>query len=230
MRDIMKPHDLAAHLKILEWRDDQLQSVSDQLDAALPELLNEVAEHVESAGILNSVKVSPLLERATIASLRRWSDEQAQIAARRAEVSLDSALTSLGPLHTVNISTRDAMIAGLGAGSGIALISASVLAVPSAVGFATIMAGGVLGFFATPVLSWSLLAVGGAALGASALTGSTLLDKAQRFAKGRLNARMRSAIEAQVMGCGKGADERSVRSDIQALVLAAGKTRIERLA
>lgn len=219
--------DLAARLEVVKWRDSQFEAINDQLEAALPQLLGEVTITLESASWTNALRASAILRRAIDVSLRTWATEQARIAFDRSEIALDAALDSLGGELHIDNNARDAMLAGLGASSGISAIAGSLLAIPTLTTVATVKSGGILfGLFATTTLSMPVLVAGGVGIGLAALTGVGIVGKTMSTAKKRLWGRTLKAVEQQVMGYGLTIGERSVLTDIQATILRYAESRI----
>jgi len=80
---------IAAQLEFLAWRDAQLAAISSPLEEALPALMDELAEQVESASIINLVRSTIALKSSAEAIIQRWGADQLVKALGRAEADLD---------------------------------------------------------------------------------------------------------------------------------------------
>lgn len=218
---------LNARLEIMKWRDDQFEAVTEQLESALPYLLDEISETVAQAGIMELAKTTFVMRRAIERKVQLWSAEQAKVALHRAEITLDRTLDSLGSGVVLRANTRDTIATGLRAGTGASIIVGSIVAIPSIVALATVTTGGVFGLGATSAVSFPFLAIGGLGVAVLTLTGSSLFDRGVASGKKRLQARVARAVERQVMGYGLAPGERSTLSDIQAMILVAAERKLE---
>ncbi|MHA3977259.1 hypothetical protein ACW9UR_06185 [Halovulum sp. GXIMD14794] len=109
---------MLARLEIIHWRNAQFEAVTEQLEAALPDLLAEVTQTVDDAGITETVRSSLLLRRSVEKSIAHWCDDQSRIALTRAEISLDDMLAHSTPGLQLDTDTLSTVSAGLTAGPG----------------------------------------------------------------------------------------------------------------
>lgn len=218
---------LAARLEVIKWRDSQFEAVYDQLEAALPQLLEKVSITVDTCA---GWRVSTTLKRKIEQSIQAWSTKQAGIASQRAEAALDIALSHLGNDIRIDNAMRDAMLAGVGAGAGVSMIAGSLAAIPAITAAATVKTGGIIfGLFATTTLSLPILIAGGVGVGLATLTGFTFIGRAKSWTKERAYQRLSNAVAQQVMGYGIPAGERSILTDIQAAILRSAENRLENI-
>ena len=217
---------LAAHLNLLKWRDDQFEATTDQLEAALPELLNSVSGLVDDAGTIEFLKSSLFMRKAVAGHISAWAAEQARIAARRAEIALDETISELGANFRQEGALREIALAGFGTTSGLSMIGGSLLAIPALVGAATVNTGGFLGFFAVSTISVPVMVAGLTGVGLLSLAGSAVVKRTWKSTRSKLRARLLEAVEQHVMGYGCAAVERTVLSDIQAMIVLGAQKKI----
>lgn len=223
----MNSQTLAAELDFLAWRDAQMAAITDQLETALPALLDDLFAETQQAGKLAMLRAG-LTSRATAERrIAVWGEEQTRLALLRA----DGALAGLMVAHASELSRNPALRKQAGdlltSVAGVGLIAGSLAAVPAIIAAATVTTGGVFGLFATSTISLPILAMGAAGVGLASLTGVKLFDGAiGGIANEAVHSRLARAVERQVLGLGAEPDARSLLSDIQAAVLTAGQTRI----
>lgn len=211
-------------LTLWEWRDRQASAIHDQLTGAYPELERLIDAHVSDASLLRIAGPGARLGSRLQAIIRDWAEEQKRIALERAEASLDASLAEI-QVHLGSDLARLTNGALPGAVAGGALIAAAAAVLPAAVSLATGTAT-IAVFFSTATFSAPVLLAGGAAAGALALTGSTLL----KSVPDRLREHTRRQAQAQarvlVFGAKDIPGEPSVLNDIQALALRSAAARL----
>ncbi len=216
-------------LRILRWRDEQLELVTLQLTNNFPELQSVVTDYVASAGHMKCLKISSKMEH-QLADLRNnWIQEQKEIAVKRSGASLDDILSKMGPGLAIERDTRNDVAAGASAALGMTSVIGSIVAVPSIVAMATVTTGGVLGVFATSSISLPILGLGAVGLGLATFTGSNVVEKAYGKVKDGLQSRLINSLEREVFGYGDHLDQRSVLNDIQGAVMEAAKVKLRAL-
>lgn len=217
---------IAAQLEFLAWRDAQLAAISSQLEEALPALLDELAEHVESASIVNLVRSTIALKSSAEAIIQRWGADQLVKALGRAEADLDQTLLQLPGKVNLDSDVWEQVTKALPAIAGVGLIGASLAAIPTVISFATVSTS-VLAFWGTAAISWPLFALGAAGIGVATLTGSQSLKFAKDKARQKLCLRLHREAGRQVFGIGEKPGARCMLSDIQAAIVQAGRNRIQ---
>lgn len=223
---MMNSQTLAAELDFLAWRDAQMAAVTDQLETALPALLDDLSAETQQAGKLAMLRAG-LTSRATAEKrIADWGDEQMRLALLRA----DGALAGVMAAHASELSDNPVLRKQAGdlltSMAGVGLIAGSLAAVPAIIAAATVTTGGVFGLFGASAISLPILAVGAAGVGVASLTGATMFEGTFKHARNALHSRLSREMERQVLGIGAASDARSLLSDIQAAVLTAGQTRI----
>lgn len=217
---------IAAQLEFLAWRDTQLAAISSQLEEALPALLDELAEQVESASVVNLVRSTIALKSSAEAIIQRWGADQLVKALGRADADLDQTLLQLpGKVNLVN-DVWEQVTKALPAIAGVGLIGASLAAIPTVISFATVSTS-VMAFWGTSAISWPLFALGAAGIGVATLTGSQSLKFAKDKARQKLCLRLHREAGRQVFGIGEKPGARCMLSDIQAAIVQAGRNRIQ---
>ncbi|WP_149141469.1 hypothetical protein [Gemmobacter caeruleus] len=217
---------IAAQLEFLAWRDTQLAAISSQLEEALPALLDELAEQVESASVVNLVRSTIALKSSAEAIIQRWGADQLVKALGRAEADLDQTLLQLPGKVNLDNDVWEQVTKALPAIAGVGLIGASLAAIPTVISFATVSTS-VLAFWGTSAISWPLFALGAAGIGVATLTGSQSLKFAKDKARQKLCLRLHREAGRQVFGIGEKPGARCMLSDIQAAIVQAGRNRIQ---
>lgn len=216
---------MAAQLEFLAWRDAQLSTIFEQLEAAYPDLLSALAARVYEGGRLNLIRSTFALRAAAEDTLRDWAGEQLLQASNRAEAELDQTLLELPGGLDLESDVREQLIKAAPALAGVGLIVGSLAAIPTVISFATVSTS-VLAFWSTTTVSWPLFALGAAGIGIAALTGSQSLKFAEDKARARLLDRLQRESARQVFGIGARLGSRCILNDIQAAVVQAGRNRI----
>lgn len=217
---------IAAQLEFLAWRDTQLAAISSQLEEAFSALLDELAEQVESASVVNLVRSTIALKSSAEAIIQRWGADQLVKALGRAEADLDQTLLQLPGKVNLETDVWEQVTKALPAIAGVGLIGASLAAIPTVISFATVSTS-VLAFWGTSAISWPLFALGAAGIGVATLTGSQSLKFAKDKARQKLCLRLRREAGRQVFGIGEKPGARCMLSDIQAAIVQAGRNRIQ---
>ena len=217
---------IAAQLEFLAWRDAQLAAISSQLEEALPALLDELAEQVESASVVNLVRSTIALKSSAETIIQRWGADQLVKALGRAEADLDQTLLQLPGKVNLDNDVWEQVTKALPAIAGVGLIGASLAAIPTVISFATVSTS-VLAFWGTSAISWPLFALGAAGIGVATLTGSQSLKFAKEKARQKLCLRLHREAGRQVFGIGEKPGARCMLSGIQAAIVQAGRNRIQ---
>ena len=217
---------IAAQLEFLAWRDTQLVAISSQLEEALPALLDDLAEQVVSASVVNLVRSTIALKSSAEAIIQRWGADQLVKALGRAEADLDQTLLQLPGKVNLDNDVWEQVTKALPAIAGVGLIGASLAAIPTVISFATVSTS-VLAFWGTSAISWPLFALGAAGIGVATLTGSQSLKFAKDKARQKLCLRLHREAGRQVFGIGEKPGARCMLSDIQAAIVQAGRNRIQ---
>lgn len=216
---------IAAQLEFLAWRDAQLAATSAQVEDAFASLLDDLTSQIDRAGILDLARSSVTLKSSADGVMQRWFAEQLDAARHRAEAELDYALMQMPGGVDLNGGLWEQGAKFVPAIAGVGLIAASVAAIPTVISFATVSTS-VLAFWGTASISWPLFAVGAAAIGLAALTGSQSLKLAEESARTKLRERLHREAARWVFGIGNKPGTRCMLSDIQAAVIKAGENRI----
>lgn len=217
---------IAAQLEFLAWRDTQLAAISSQLEEALPALLDELAEQVESASVVNLVRSTIALKSSAEAIIQRWGADQLVKALGRADADLDQTLLQLPGKVNLDNDVWEQVTKALPAIAGVGLIGASLAAIPTVISFATVSTS-VMAFWGTSAISWPLFALGAAGIGVATLTESQSLKFAKDKARQKLCLRLHREAGRQVFGIGEKPGARCMLSDIQAAIVQAGRNRIQ---
>lgn len=216
---------LQAQLEFLAWRDSQMLAISTQLEDALPDLLSDLREYVDNAGIGTLAWSSASLKKTANGALAQWSKQQTSIALERAEAELEDAITHLPPDIRLNADIWEQLSEAAPALGGVGLIALSLAAIPTVVSFATVSTS-IFAFWGSAAVSWPLFAVGAVGISAATLLGSQSLTWAQQKARNNLWLRLEAEAGKQILGLSQHPTDRCLLNDIQAAVLRAGLNKI----
>lgn len=131
------PFDLArveTSLRLIDWRNAQLDAVTTQLEEAFPQLIDAIVSHVIGLSTFEVGKAHLNPRKLAEELITPWAELQSKTASSRAEASLSSLISSLPQsdgLHT-HIQTALPAVAGVG------MLAASVIGLPAVVSFATV--------------------------------------------------------------------------------------------
>lgn len=215
----------AALLEFLNWRDAQMEAISEQLENAFPSLCAELDVLVDSANLVSiSVAVSRL-QPAAKKTIKNWMDEQVSDALSRAEAELEQSISAFSGDFKTNLNEWKGLKATLPAAAGIGLLAASVAMVPVLVSFATVTTTSFL-VFTTSSISIPLLALGATGVAIGSFAGSSTLRHAVQQRRTALKERLRSRAASDVLGIGLRPGDRYFLNDLQAIVLKAGIEKI----
>lgn len=218
--------DLSVPLAWLDWRDRQLEAISEQLEDAIPELIAELDAWVDQASLWELARAELAPNASQRAIIDSWKAEQLRSAVRRAEEAMTDALRSLPPGAGAPAGSGLELGTLLPAAAGVGLLAASIAAIPTVVSFATVTTSS-LAIFTVSTVSWPLMAVGAAGIATAALLGSTLLSRAEAGWRERVKEQLHSWAYVQMLGFGAARGARSFLSDLQAVVMMAGRNRME---
>ncbi|WP_405402738.1 hypothetical protein [Paracoccus sp. Ld10] len=212
---------IEAQLKLLSWRDTQLQSITAQFEGAWPGLELAIKNHVASMSLWGVTRahydIGPIAGEIIVP----WAEEQGRIAAARAEEGLAEILAS-APHGALS----DYASTALPAIAGVSLLAASVLVVPAVVSYATVASVSFV-VFTTTTVSTPILLVGGAAIAALSMTGTKALGHATDRIRSHFEDRLTRYARTVVFGDGLAPSARCLLNDTQAIVLRAGQTSLE---
>ncbi|GGE28351.1 hypothetical protein SAMN05421774_11811 [Gemmobacter megaterium] len=214
---------IETQLDLLEWRDVQLEAITQQLEDAFPSLINSIEEHVERLSIGKVAWFHANPNSLATEVIAPWADNQARIALARAEESLSDIVRDM---HA-NDKASDHLGAALPALAGISAIAASVAALPAVVSFATLTSTSFF-FITTSWISLPLLLTGGAVLTGLSLAGMKTLGHAGSKTRAHLVRRVAAIAQTAVFGYGLPPDARCLINVLQAAVLKAGENKLSK--
>ncbi|PWE48707.1 hypothetical protein DEM26_16535 [Thioclava sp. NG1] len=215
-------NELEARIQLLDWRDDELIAITNQLEDAFPSLVSSIESHIAK---MSAIRVTRAQLRAkTLAKelIEPWAEEQCREALARAEESIS---TLVGELD-LKTDLGDHFHAALPALLGVGTLTASVASLPAVVSFATVTTS-TLVFFSTSAVSVPLLLAGGVALTGLSLAGMKGVDYALDKSRARLALRIINLANTAVFGAGLPANSPSLITKLQAFVLRAGANKLE---
>lgn len=218
------PFDLArleTSLRLIDWRNAQLDAITTQLENAFPQLIDTIASHVIGLSTFEVGKAHLNPKKLAEELITPWAESQSNTAISRAEASLSSLISSLPQsdgLHT-HIQTALPAVAGVG------MLAASVLGLPAIVSFATVTTTSFL-VFSTSAVSIPLLLAGGTVLAGMSFAGVKAVDQAKDKMRANLIARVQAIALSAVFGYGLSPDARFLLNDLQAAVLKAGEAEL----
>lgn len=210
-------------LSLIEWRDQELAAITEQLELAFPQLLSEIRSRVATLSTLQVARAEFDPRPLTLQILAPWVEAQTRIAVERAETEFTALIANLKADGQLG-----AIATALPALAGVGMLAASVLALPTVVTWATITTTSLF-FFTTSSISVPLLLIGGTALAGLSLTGVKVLGATEGRLRNHLVARVEAQARSAVFGSGLDLDARCLLNDLQAAVLRAGQARLREL-
>lgn len=215
---------LESRLKVIEWRDKELATITEQLEQAFPTLLLQIATHVAGMSALQIGRAQIDPRKLTAELVAPWATEQSRIAINRAESDLVRLIDT--PKHEGGLG---AVATALPALAGVGMLAASVLGLPAVVSYATVTTTSLL-FFSTSSISVPLLLAGGTVLAGLSLAGVNVVGRTQDRLRNHLVERIAGQARVAIFGAGLSPDGRCLLNDLQAAVLKTGETRLGKVA
>jgi hypothetical protein len=218
------PFDLASvetSLRLIDWRNDQLDAITAQLEEAFPRLAEAIVNHVAGLSTVEVGKAHLNPKKLAEQLIAPWAETQSITAISRAEASLSDLISKLPQDNGLNGHINSA----LPAMAGVGMLAASVLGLPAVVSFATVTT---TSFFviSTSAVSIPLLLAGGTVLAGMSFAGVKAVDQAKDKMRANLIARVQSIALSAVFGYGLAAEARCLLNDLQAAVLKSGETEL----
>lgn len=209
------------NLRLIDWRNDQMEAITGQLEDAFPSLAAAITNHVVELstfevgrGHMNPKKIAEDL-------IKPWAEKQSHLAINRAEASLSDLISKLPQSNDLGSHLASA----LPAIAGVGMLAASVLGLPAVVSFATVTTTSFL-VLSTSAVSLPLLLAGGTVLASMSFAGVKVVDHAKDKMRANLIARVQTIALSAVFGYGLPPDARCLLNDLQATVLKAGETEL----
>lgn len=211
---------LESRLKVIDWRDNELAAITEQLEQSFPVLLMQIESLVAkmSALQLRRAEINP--RKLTAELVAPWATEQSRIAIDRAENDLGALIDTLK--HEGGLG---AVATALPALAGVGMLAASVLGLPAVVSYATVTTTSLL-FFSTSTVSIPLLLAGGTVLAGLSLAGVSVVGRTQDRLRSHLVARIAGQARVAIFGTGLAPEARCLLNDLQAAVLKTGETQL----
>lgn len=214
--------DPAVELELIQWRQARFKRITEHVEDSLPDLMARIVEVVQAMPSIAVSKAQILPDRLWKDSFEPWAQETA----RSVEADMDKEIDVLVASLFEKGSLQDALQVALPAFAGAGVLAASLAAIPSVIFFATVVTQGF--FFSTStVISWPLLAVGGAGLAVATYNGGRLADRLADRNRTRLIARLQGRARVAALGHGRASGERSLVTDLQAATLRSLEAKLE---
>ncbi len=213
---------IETQLDLLDWRDVQLEAITEQLEDAFPSLIELIEARVAKLSIGRVAWFHANSKRLATELLAPWADNQAKIALKRAEESLADIV---GDMHT-DAKFSEHLSAALPALAGISVIAASVAGLPAVVSFATLTSTSFF-FITTSSISMPLLLTGGVILTGLSLAGIKTVDHASGKTRAHLVRKVATIAQTAVFGYDLSPDARCLVNVLQAAVLKAGENKLK---
>ena len=213
---------IETQLDLLDWRDVQMEAITEQLEDAFPSLIESIKARVDELSIGKIAWFHANPKSLATEVLAPWADNQAQIALKRAE---DSLAEILRDIHS-DAKASDHLAAALPALAGISAIAASVAVLPAVVSFATLTSTSFF-FITTSSISMPLLLAGGVILTGLSLAGMRTLGHATGKTRAHLVRKIEEIAQTAVFGYGLSPDARCLVNVLQAAVLKAGENKLK---
>lgn len=218
------PFDLASvetSLRLIDWRNAQLDAITVQLEEAFPQLAEAIANRVEKLSTVDVGKAHFNPKKFAEGLIAPWAEAQSSTAINRAEASLSDLISQLPQDSGLNGHIQSA----LPAMAGVGMLAASVLGLPAVVSFATVTTTSFL-VFSTSAVSIPLLLAGGTILAGMSFAGVKAVDRAKDKMRTNLTERVQSIALSVVFGYGLAPEARYLLNELQAAVLKAGEAKL----
>lgn len=218
------PFDLArieTSLMLIDWRNDQLEAITAQLEDAFPRLNEAIAKHITGLSTLEVGKAHINPKKLAELLITPWAEEQSSVAINRAEASLSDLISELPDVVGLEGHIKSALPGMAGAG----MLAASVLGLPAVVSFATVTTTTFL-VFSTSTVSIPLLLAGGTVLAGMSFAGVKAVDHAKDKMRANLIGRVQAIALSAAFGYGLAPEARCILNDLQSVVLKAGETEL----
>jgi hypothetical protein len=212
-------------LRLIDWRNGQLESITNQLEEAFPTLAETIASNVAKLSTFEVGKAHINPKKLAESLIAPWAEEQSSLAFTRAEASLSDLISKLPQDKNIEAHLKSA----LPAIAGVGLLAASVFGLPAVVSFATVTTTSFM-VFSTSAVSVPLLLAGGTVLAGMSFAGVKAVDQAKDKMRSNLIDRISSIALSAVFGYGLSSDTRCLLNDLQAAVLKAGETELGAIA
>ena len=193
-------------LRLNEWRNSQTEQITNQFEAAWPELEAAIEQHVAELSLIGVARAHAKVRGTTQEVLAPWAEVQAKVAAVRAQDNLSDIMALLSG---DGIASQTWIVLPTVGGFGLIAASALVIA-PSITGLA--------------LLGSPVLLTGGAVL---AVLTPSIVGKSVQRERDHLVKRMKRQARSAIFGDGRDPSERCIGSDIQAAVLKAAQSALE---
>ncbi|WP_417725735.1 hypothetical protein [Salipiger sp.] len=214
--------DTATELQLIRWKQAQFARISEQVEDALPDLMAEIERTVSEMSSLAAGKAQVRIDPVWKTIFEPWAHKLAtsvEVQFKQEVGELTAALTEKG-------TSKDALRAALPALATAGVLAASLAAIPSVLGLATVTTTSFF-VFSSASISWPILAAGGAGLAVATLTGSRVIDRLADRNRVHLVTRLQSRVRTAVFGYGLAAGERSLVTDLQAAALRTLEAQLE---
>lgn len=206
-------------LRLLDWRNDQMEAITFQLEDAYPRLAEAIVDHVSGLSPLEVGRASVHPKKLAEALLAPWAEEQSNLSISRAEASLSDLISMLPRDRALDGHIKSA----LPAIAGVGMLAASVT---GGLKTAIVLAAAL----STSKVAIPVLFVGGAVMAGMSIAGVKVFDHAIDKMRANLIIRIQKIALSAVFGFGLSPEDRYLLSDLQAAVLTAGERELETIA
>lgn len=219
------PFDLASvetSLRVIDWRNAQLDGITAQLEEAFPQLAETITNHIAKLSTMEVGKAHFNPRKFAEGLIAPWAEAQTSTAINRAEASLSDLISELPRDSGLNGHIQSA----LPAMAGVGMLAASVLGLPAVVSFATVTTTSFL-VLSSSAVSIPLLLAGGTVLAGMSFAGVKAVDHAKDKLRANLTTRVQSIALSAVFGYGLAPEAQYLLNVLQAAVLKAGEAELE---
>ncbi|SFE00305.1 hypothetical protein [Salipiger profundus] len=209
-----QPVDIGTELELIRWKQTQFARITEQVEDALPELMTQIEETVAKMSSLATGRAQMRIDPVWKDIFEPWAEELAlgvEAQVKHEVRELTAALSEKG-------NSKDALRAALPTLASAGVLAASLAAIPTVLGLATVPAAPLF-IFATATVSWPIVAAGGAGLAVATLAGGRFVDRLQDRNRAHLVTRLQNRARTATLGHGRTVGERSLVTDLQAAAL-----------
>lgn len=208
------PLDPRIEVELIEWRQSRFETITQEVEDALPRLLGEIDDIVSAMGTVAAARAQMWPDATLKQVFVPWTTELAS----RIEAETEEEMTALVASLSTKGTAQDAVRAALPTLASAGMLAASMAAIPSILAMATTTTTAFL-VFSAPAFSWPVFVVGGVGLAAATLGGGRVVDRISARNRAHLAERLKGRAVTAALGYGLAAGARCLVTDLQVATL-----------
>lgn len=206
--------DPVSELNMIRWKHARFEEITIVVEDALSELMANIEDTVASMPTIRASKAQVFPDGIWKELFEPWAMQTANLVEAQMEVEIEELVASTSEKGTMGEALRVARPALAGAG----VLAASFAAIPSVISLATLSTTSFL-VFTNPLISWPIIAVGGAGLAVTTYAGGSGIKWLGNKNRSHLVNRLQQRALTAALGYGRASAARSLVTDLQAATL-----------